>query len=377
MCPSHFDRPGPGSQKGLTLIELMVAMVVGLVLMTGVIQILMGSKDGMRWQEELARIQENGRFALHLLRQEVREAGYSGCNPVVTNLLNPAGVGYTPTLFELNAPATGWEFGGTASGDTYSLASTNPVGVGVSSWDDAAGSDLDASLQDLVVPGTDVVVVKRAAALAGVTASGNTPANANTINLTSASGIAKGTILMISDCSGADVFQNRSDASASNVTRGASNNNPGPGNVNPGANQFSHRYQADAEIYTVAVTTFYVGVGAGNEPTLYRIDYNSGSAGTPVAIVQGIENLQVLYGLDLSGDEVPERYVTADGIGANTDQVVAVKVAMLMRSLAAVDPTNPTSQTFNLLGTDVVTPADGRARRLLSSTIKLRNRGEL
>jgi prepilin-type N-terminal cleavage/methylation domain-containing protein len=31
MCPSHFDRPGPGSQKGLTLIELMVAMVVVLM----------------------------------------------------------------------------------------------------------------------------------------------------------------------------------------------------------------------------------------------------------------------------------------------------------------------------------------------------------
>ncbi|HNF09323.1 MAG TPA: hypothetical protein PLX36_08675, partial [Pseudomonadales bacterium] len=231
----------------------MVAMVIGLLLLSGLVNVLVGSKKSYQWQDELSRLQENGRFAVQTLSREIRLAGYAGCSPVINNLLNPAGTGYSNSLFDLSEVATGWEFTGTAVGNSYAMNSTNPTGVALSSWDDPALADLAAGLQNKVVPGTDVLVLKRASAKAGVTASGNTPANANTVNLTAASGIAAGTILMISDCSGADVFQNRANANAHNVTRGASNSNPGPGNVNPGHYNFSHRYESDAEIYTVAV----------------------------------------------------------------------------------------------------------------------------
>lgn len=363
-------------QAGVTLVELMVAMVIGLLLLSGLINVLMGSKKNHQWQDELSRLQENGRFAVQALSKEIRLAGYSGCSPIINNLLNPAGVGYSNALFDLTEAATGWEFSGTATGDSYSMNSTNPAGVALSSWNDATGADLSSGLQNQVVPGTDLMILKRASAKPGVTATGNTPANANTINLTAASGVAPGTILMISDCSGADVFQNRANSTAHNVTRGASNSNPGPGNVNPGSNNFSHRYEADAEIYAVGITVFYIGISGGGEPALYQIDYNLGSAGVPVALVEGVENMQILYGVDLDGDDVPENYVSADALGANADRVVAIRIALLLRSFDRVDQQSVLT-SYSLSGVTIDTPNDGRNRAVITTTVKLRNRGQM
>jgi type IV pilus assembly protein PilW len=63
-------------QCGLTLVELMVALAVSLVLMAGVIQIYLSSKQTYRIQDGLARVQENGRFAMEHIGRFVRFAGY-------------------------------------------------------------------------------------------------------------------------------------------------------------------------------------------------------------------------------------------------------------------------------------------------------------
>ena len=52
------------NQRGLTLVELMVAMLLGVFLIGGVMQIFISSKQTYRMQENLSRLQENGRFAL-------------------------------------------------------------------------------------------------------------------------------------------------------------------------------------------------------------------------------------------------------------------------------------------------------------------------
>ena len=55
------------SQRGFTLIELMIAMLIGVFLMAGIIQIFISAKQGYRLQENLSRLQENGRFAMDFL----------------------------------------------------------------------------------------------------------------------------------------------------------------------------------------------------------------------------------------------------------------------------------------------------------------------
>ncbi len=54
-------------QLGLSLVELMVALVLGLVLMTGIIQVFLSSRQTYASNEAMARMQENGRFALEFI----------------------------------------------------------------------------------------------------------------------------------------------------------------------------------------------------------------------------------------------------------------------------------------------------------------------
>jgi len=63
-------------QHGLTLVELMVALVLSLVLAAGVIQLFIGTKQTYRFYDALSRLQENGRFALDAMASDIRMAGY-------------------------------------------------------------------------------------------------------------------------------------------------------------------------------------------------------------------------------------------------------------------------------------------------------------
>ncbi|SEJ23743.1 PilW family protein [Nitrosomonas eutropha] len=77
------------SQQGLTLVEMMVAMTIGLVLLGGVITVLTASQQTYRVNEALARMQENARYAFQLLSRDIRMAGYWGCGGVVPQDMDP------------------------------------------------------------------------------------------------------------------------------------------------------------------------------------------------------------------------------------------------------------------------------------------------
>lgn len=64
-------------QSGLTLIELMIAMAIGLFLMAVVSMLFVNAKQTYRTQDNLARIQETGRFAMDILGRGIRDAGYT------------------------------------------------------------------------------------------------------------------------------------------------------------------------------------------------------------------------------------------------------------------------------------------------------------
>jgi type IV pilus assembly protein PilW len=72
------------SQSGLSLVELMVALLVGLILLGGLIQVYLSNKQSYNAQEQLARMQEGGRFAMELMTRDLRRSGYWGGNVDVT-----------------------------------------------------------------------------------------------------------------------------------------------------------------------------------------------------------------------------------------------------------------------------------------------------
>jgi type IV pilus assembly protein PilW len=65
-------------QGGVSLIELMIAIVLALLLLAGLIQVYLSSKQSYNAQEQLARMQESGRFAMDLITSDLRRAGYWG-----------------------------------------------------------------------------------------------------------------------------------------------------------------------------------------------------------------------------------------------------------------------------------------------------------
>ena len=67
------------AQAGVTLVELMVSLLLGLVITGGVVQIFVANRATYAFNEGLARVQENGRSAIDALNFNVRMAGFYGC----------------------------------------------------------------------------------------------------------------------------------------------------------------------------------------------------------------------------------------------------------------------------------------------------------
>jgi type IV pilus assembly protein PilW len=321
-------------QRGLSLVELLVALTLSLLLMVGVLQTFLASKQTYNANTGLSRVQENGRFAMEFLASDIRNAGYKGeCISALNNLLNEGGTGYSADYFDLSQAVRG--------------------------WNDASPSWVSGRTAG------DVVHIKHAAISAGVTASGNTPANANTINLTAASGVAQGTIIVVADPVGCDMFQNRSNANAQALTRGAAGT---PGNKNPGSNNFSHAYDSSMEILKLQSATYYIANGANGLPSLWRASFATG-AKIEEELVPGVQDMRVLYGI-ADGDRQVDSYVAADDV-SNWDNVVSVRVQLLL--VSAETSVVPENQVIDFNGA-AVTIANRRLAQVFSSTIGIRNR---
>ncbi len=348
----------------------MVSLVLGLVIMAAVLRVYVGMGQSVRTEDALSRVQENARFALEKLSVDVRQAGFMGCVKDINVLLDPAGAGYSAALYDLSRAVSGWEYTGTAPASTFNSLSLVATGVPVSNWNDAAGVDLDAQFLNQVVPGSDVLVIRRADQKLNVTAAGVTPVNANTIVLTGASGVALDTIVLVSDCRGSDLFQNRSTAAAVNLTRGATGS---PGNLNPATNEFSHAYDTDMEIYTLSVAAYFVGRGASGEPSLFRRRYPLGGAGVTEELVDGVESMQVLYGEDTGTDRIADVYRPADTV-ADWARIVSVRIGLLLRGRD--EGRGELDTASYVLGGMTFNPIDSRnlRRRVVTWTMTLRNR---
>jgi len=360
-------------QRGLTLVELMVAMAISLIVLAGVITIFVNSKRAYALQEQYATMQENARFAFNFMARDLRGAGFVGCNPkAIKNHMDPTGTGYSDTLFDFSSAVNGWEAQGTGPGTTVDLASAS------TGWADPTGNALPTSLSGQVSAGSDVLVVKSTQSVPGVNPTGKTPPNAATIALNQSSGIPQGTVVMMSDCAGADVFQDVSNVSQS-LARGSAGGFD-PGNLTPSGSPLTHQYDTSAEIIRGTAQAYFIGTAADGQPALIRMDY---SAGTPVKqeLVEGVENMQVLYGEDLvaDGNYLPNRYVPANKI-TDPKNVVAVRIGLLVRTPRDLAGRATDTNKYLLDAVDTadgvqVKPApDQRMRKEYTFTIELRNK---
>lgn len=347
--------PAKQSQNGLTLIELMIAMMLGVFLMVGILKIFSSSKQAYKLQENLSRLQENGRFAMDFITKDVRMAGYTGCSKAL-----PATV---PINTITEQTKTNGVDGGNNLPDTLNFQ-----------YAKSCSGQLTTKMSSPAV-------------------NSNIQIGANNC------GIKANSTLLIGDCAGSDVF------SAASVTNTTDSNSKTTASTVTNATALTKTYDVDAELFTFQSVTYNIQTGASGLPALFRID----SSGTN-ELVEGIENLQILYGVDegtitagavdkTKVDYIPNYYVTAAQVPALINNANGwTRVVSVRISLVAVSPDNglidaPQPYAFN--GTTITPPdicfnngittplpctapakqmQDLRLRRVFSTTIAIRNR---
>ena len=376
-----------GQQRGLSLIELMISLAISSMVTLGLIQMFEANQETSGMLRGQAFMGESGRFATEMIARSVRKAGYRGCNSkrAIEDTINTV-----PYEFALTNGIRGYEGSGSSwspdfsttlmpreqSGSSSNLytpsCSETPADTDSCTSESSAGIDID-KLQ----PDTDVITVWFAGdtEYAIDTATQAMATGAETILLTDSMAtidpaLSQFHVALINDCATENMFVITQIANAGGQAELSHVAGVGVGatqNLTPTLGAGSG-YQAGAVILPIHSHTFFVAESDNKNEfgdpiySLFRKD----TVGEPVELVEGIEDLQVLYGVDRGGEIlVPSSYVTASNVSTDEwDDIVAVRIAVTANSVDKVTSDDD----------DASSEADGMLRRTYSSTIRVRNR---
>jgi type IV pilus assembly protein PilW len=335
-------------QVGLSLVELMVSITLGLLLFSAMLAMF---ANNSRARDELTRSErqiENGQYAMKVLGDDIQLAGYWAEFNVQTA--------------SLPAPAAMPDPCDTA------VATLNAVlPLPVQGYDNPAAGNIPTCLAD-VKPNTDIIVIRRVSTCVAAPVAG---ANCDPL-------LAGAPYFQASLCSSPTELGSAAGTDAFRLNTNLTALDRHLRDCATVANQ--HRFLT--RIYFVANND----VAGDGIPTLKRADLGSGGF-TISPIAEGVENLQINYAIDTDGDGIPDAY-TADpstyngcagaGCVTNWQNVVGAKVNMLARNTEAT-PGYVDSKTFtlglNANGTvDVVGPmGDAFKRHVYATQLRVYN----
>ena len=357
------------SSKGMTLIEIMIALVIGSLLMVGAMGLFISNKRIYKEQDDMGRLQENARFAMDILLRDIRMSGYVGCSNDASTVNN------TLTFDNGGTPAL------VTTQPENLLNYTNPIegSENAANWlpDDTAPSNSTEVVASMVA-GTDGITLRYFAALDSTVAMNGTTDGAigTTIPVTCtpdcASNVTLAENMVISDCASSDIF----DVTTVNV-----------GSLAHANSALSKSYPSTAQISRYVANRYYIGTGANGRPALFRYTYaqdindlnTNGSTVDFVAqsqeLIEGVQSMQILYGEDTTAtpDFIADIYRNAAAV-ADWSDVVSVRIALLLETVEENFHGDIDSNTYNLLGTVVPAANDYRRRRVYTTTVQVRSR---
>lgn len=333
MHSATFLSARRATMKGVTLIELMISMTLGLVTLGAIGWIYLGTSQAYRTQDAVARLQEGARYAFEVISNDLRMAGALGCS-------------HTTSVNVIPSYQTTWY----ANVIELPLFAAEQNGSGVTTLSDALRILHADVSREYIVTGHD---------------------GTGTFTL-AAHDIAPNALLVATDCDHVAVFQ---ASSASTPTVGHAVNLGTAGNVKT--------YTPGSRIYRLSASTYYVANNPAGVPSLYR----AGPTGAE-ELVEGVQDLQVTFGLDTDADgqvnatdpDAPyltsAQVATATVTGATTLEerwahVVSVRISLLMQT--AENNVVPEAQTYTYNGS-AVTATDRRLHKVFTHVVKMRNR---
>lgn len=321
--------------KGFSLVELLVAMVLSIVLLAGVIELYLNSKQTYNMQEGLSRLQENSRFAVDRLYKAISAGGFLGClssdGAVVNTLTDQSG------SYNFSSPVTGTDNSGVLGTDTLIISRAVP--------------GLAVPVISLMNDQTSVLRVDNA--------------NANFSEL------KQFDVVTVSDCARAATFMITNSLAAAPGNAGeiqhdtgvvaTSGGNLGQSNSTTdletmfGANNASQAVIMPIQRTSYSIRNSAAGACTAATPGFCALFENDNE------LVEGVQDFQVLYGEDAGTDGEADVYRIAPNV-IDWNRVVSIRVSLSVNTVERVQ-----GQANGIVSPD--------STRTYTSTIRLRSRG--
>jgi len=326
------DKAARPQASGVSLVEIMVGLIIGLFLILGTVSIYGRTRAIYRSTEAVARLQETARYAFDVIEPDVRMASYWGLGSRTGHVVNRAGPSQG-TPVELAAVEAVID----RCGDNWAI----DLDGYLAGWNGAAGFSLACTAyQDDYRAGTDGLILRRGSETAAEALVGE--------RLYIQSGRAQGA-LFVADASCTD---------------------PKNAGCIPGG------YPPDAtETRELISTAYYVtgsSVGRADVPALRRKRLATGSM-LDEEVVSGVEDLQIRFGIDTDGDTNADSYVDpAADPDTHEGRIVAVTIWLRVRA-ENTEPGFTDHRVYRYADVDEA-PGDRFRRIVVSKTMSLHNR---
>lgn len=327
-------------QKGLSLVELMIAIALGLILMTGVIQIFISSKDTFSTQQATSRVQETGRLAVEFINRDLRMAGFTGFRgrmSAINNKLTPI---------------------------TYANNYVN----GISLLESAAAADIAP------LDGTNVLVIRGALASEGsplilpaevgvlTVALRSTEIGACDGGATRYNGLCPADDLMIADYQKTIVFKPTSIAPSGTILKIEYAGGWGGDYLN-----YEEYFTVGAQISSAQTAVYFVRQGVSGRPSLFQ-RINNGPA---IELLEGVSNIAATYNRFSNASVYSNASGVLDGLWNNqSDPIISLQIELLVESIEDNILDEKQTYRFNHLP---VLAQDFRLRQVFATTVALRN----
>jgi prepilin-type N-terminal cleavage/methylation domain-containing protein len=150
-------------QDGFSLIEVMLALVLGLILTGGAISLFIANKQSYRMAEALARIQETGRYAIDAVGEDLRMAGHAGCAPRDANgavFIEATASSISPGTFPPD-PVSMEDQDSDGTVETLAISYASAAAIDLASDMSSPTADVVLEADSLVDANEDAIIVRR------------------------------------------------------------------------------------------------------------------------------------------------------------------------------------------------------------------------
>lgn len=327
ICPSSPRRVGRNG--GFTLIELMIAMILGLVVIAGVTSVFLAGQQSFRTNNALANVEDGSRIAFELMARDIREAGQTGCDSTSNRISNVLNNGPHGPSGGTAGPSTWWADWGNAvhgypdsSGNDPALTGGNQV-PGTASLHILSGGNLAASV--VPNPGSST---QNAANITLNQASNELQVGDVVIVCSYTGTVPHATILQITNFKQGNtiVVHNTGTGTPGNCSKGL-----GYPTLCDGANGSQYMFPPNSLIAKLTAADWYIGYnGNGNGKSLYRMALQNNGSGKITSVPQ--EMVRNVTGMSITYLQPPNtNFVTAANV-TDWSVVSAARVTLTLES---------------------------------------------